>query len=154
MCSPTYKGHNGLTLSPLSSDLVGGRKIENRTIAYLFFEKIYQYVARRQLKKRFRVIIPARVVFVRHSYVQIHGIFITIPVKVPHYGGRIYTATPNRLWTEPFRAYVQGHESIQGLSYEERHTHELLRLNWWGCCSFVEIKPTPHDTSWRQPCST
>jgi hypothetical protein len=28
------------------------------------------------------------------------------------------------------------------------------RPDWWGFCSFVEIKPTPHDTSWRQPCST
>jgi len=27
-------------------------------------------------------------------------------------------------------------------------------LSWCGFCSFVEIKPTPHDTSWRQPCST
>lgn len=25
---------------------------------------------------------------------------------------------------------------------------------WRGFCSFVEIKHTPHDTSWRQPCNT
>jgi hypothetical protein len=162
MCSPTYKGHNDLTSSALSSDQVG-RKWKKYTIVADFQHKgkmRYKTLPRFTQRHKSQVVREQQECMINLERLQEKLYFfwqyqlesnIHTHIEKTTHMRHLQTISVARVHSRKSWFYRHAWRAVNPL--KEKLTYESY-LSWCGFCSFVEINPTPHDTSWRQPCST